>query len=65
MVLAGSYSDFESIKHDKDLMNSRQQATLDKARKHLEDSIRRMQVGDGGGGWSGALRSRCVLSTVI
>lgn len=43
-VIVGSYSDFESIKHDKDLMNARQQATIDKERKHMEDTIRRLQV---------------------
>lgn len=44
MLYLGSYSDFESIKHDKDLMTARQQASLDKERKHIEDTIRRMQV---------------------
>jgi ATP-binding cassette, subfamily F, member 3 len=42
--LEGNYSAYESIKHDKDLMNTRVQDGLDKQRKHLEDQIRRMQV---------------------
>ena len=40
----GNYSDFEKTKKDKDLSLARNQDLIDKQRKHVEDTIQRMQV---------------------
>ena len=40
----GNYSDFEKTKKEKDLGLARNQELIDKQRKHVEDTIQRMQV---------------------
>ena len=40
----GNYTEYENIKKDKDLGLVRSQDLIDKQRRHVEDSIQRMQV---------------------
>lgn len=40
----GNFSDFERTKKEKDLSLARNQDLIDKQRKHVEETIQRMQV---------------------
>ena len=40
----GNYSDYEKARNDKNLSNTRSQELIDKERKHIEETIRKLQV---------------------
>jgi ATPase subunit of ABC transporter with duplicated ATPase domains len=43
-ICAGNYTDYETTKRDKELGLAKTQEGIDKQRKHLEESIQRLQV---------------------
>lgn len=58
----GNYSAYETVRREKELNDQRTQESIDRSRKHIEDSIKRMQAvasrGDSGGKAQGAVASR-------
>ena len=43
-LTAGNYSDYEKARSDKNLSNARAQDLINKERKHIEETIQRLQV---------------------
>ena len=44
-VRVGNYTDYERTRADKNLSNTRSQDLINKERKHIEETIQKLQVG--------------------
>jgi ATPase subunit of ABC transporter with duplicated ATPase domains len=59
--LTGTYTDYEKARSDKNLSNTRSQDLINKERKHIEETIRKLQITasrDSSGKGSGMVASR-------
>lgn len=45
MIVPGNFTDYEKTRSDKALSNNRSQDLINKERKHIEDTIQKLQVG--------------------